>query len=64
MIALDMQGNRFALGDRIVRVAGINCTLVICKVTKISAEGRIYADNCDVPVMFPHRCLIVTSLVT
>lgn len=63
--AVDMQCNSFTLGDKFVKAnsSGRSVSISICTVTRISDEGRIYADHSKVPIMYPGRCLIVTSII-
>lgn len=59
----DMLGNLFVVGDKVVKAvsSGHAVNIEIDEVTDI-VNDKLYLNNSKVPVRFPGRLLIVTSL--
>lgn len=56
----DMLGREFKLHDNFVKAikSGHAVNLQICKVTRIE-DGKIYANDSKVAIVYPGRCLIL-----
>lgn len=61
MRPMDMSGKEIQLNDTVARAikSGNAPMIMLCKVTRIDSDGKVYLDNSSLPIVYPDYLLVV-----